>query len=419
MLPTACFSDPQPAVSFPYWIMPVAIPAQYFVTKATVIGLSALAGVLCFDLRGLGNLRPRWPDALVAVFCLAPLLPACAGHIAFFQAVRDISYLLLAWGVPYVLGRLYFPDLASLRILSSAFLIVGVAYLPLCLLEGIFGPFIYTLAYGFQPYREDGMQRYFGYRPIGFFEDGNQLGMVLAGAAIVAIWRFRSNDLPKFKGLPGWLVPVALALAAIAAQSVGAVLLLMAGLVILELTSRFRSKLLIGLILLAILSFFTLRMANVFSAHHIGRDTAVGRFAAQFLQSAGRSSLGWRMVVDERHIKTALAHVFTGNGEWNWWRDGNERPWGLWLLILGMYGVTALAAVYALLTLPLALLPRQLPARCWKSEHPSAAALAMLMAMTGVDSLLNGALFLPVLLATSALLGAGLPQRGRVRNYLV
>src|SRR4051794_15312088 len=46
ILPGADFASPQS--DFPYWILPVCLPSTSFLTKATVLGITAIAGVLLF-----------------------------------------------------------------------------------------------------------------------------------------------------------------------------------------------------------------------------------------------------------------------------------------------------------------------------------------------------------------------------------
>ena len=120
-------------------------------------------------------------------WCIVPSLSAVANPQSFGAGLRGVLYLALAWGVPYLMGRLYFSDTESLRLAAKAFVIAGLAYVPVCLLEVVTGPRIYAALYGYQPYRWIGAQRYLGFRPVGLLEDGNQLGIWMATSALIAI----------------------------------------------------------------------------------------------------------------------------------------------------------------------------------------------------------------------------------------
>ena len=193
LLPTGNFVPTE--APFPYWILGAALPAGYFVTKATITGLTALSGVLLFDPRAMRRFRLTWWDLPMTLWCVVPLLSGIANHAlnqgALREGLRGMLYQLLAWGVPYLLGRLYFCDDASLLLAAKAFVTAGLLYVPICLIELGTGPQLYAHVYGFQPYRWLGTERYIGFRPVGFLEDGNQLGIWMAAATLLAagLWR--------------------------------------------------------------------------------------------------------------------------------------------------------------------------------------------------------------------------------------
>ena len=59
------------------------------------------------------------------------------------------------------------------------------------------------LAYGPHPYQFEGAARLLGYRPLGFLEHGNQLGMWMAGSAVAATWLWASGAAARPWGVPG------------------------------------------------------------------------------------------------------------------------------------------------------------------------------------------------------------------------
>jgi hypothetical protein len=88
----------------------------------------------------------------------------------------------------------------SLLLAAKAFVIAGMAYVPICLMEIFTGPQLYALLYGYQPHRWIGAQRYFGFRLIGLLEDGNQLGIWMPTSALIAIWLWERSFVKDILG---------------------------------------------------------------------------------------------------------------------------------------------------------------------------------------------------------------------------
>src|SRR5665811_2162466 len=60
LLPSANFAPDSAA--FPYWILGLSLPSGYFVTKASVLGLTGLLGVLLADRGALSRFRVTFWD---------------------------------------------------------------------------------------------------------------------------------------------------------------------------------------------------------------------------------------------------------------------------------------------------------------------------------------------------------------------
>jgi len=403
LLPTANFV---PTVAdFPYWILGVSLPAGYFVTKATITGLTALAGVVLFDLRGLRRFRLRVWDLPMILWCVVPLLAGIANHGAYERALRDglrgTAYQFLAWGVPYLLGRVYFADGASLRLAAKTFVIAGLCYVPICLVEVVAGPQFYAHVYGYQPYRWLGAERYVGFRPIGFLEDGNQLGIWMAAATLLAVGLWKYGRGQRVLGMPiGWAA-VVLFVVTLLCQSGGSVILLLI-LLPFVLLSRvaFRRGFVIALAAIVV-CFAGLRLTNVVSLRWMVNHEQSARAVAVFFAKIGRQSFGWRLEQDERHVKTALEKPFLGSGQWYWWQNGENRPWGLWLLAYGMYGGVGLLALEAMQFLPVARVawfPAAREELADEADLHLRLALAAVLLLAAIDNLLNSGMILPLAL---------------------
>lgn len=427
VLPTANFVPTD--AEFPYWIMSASLPAGYFLTKATITGLTALAGVMIFDWRGVRRFRPSGWDLPMALWCAVPVLSGMANHGAYQGALREglrgAVYQLLAWGVPYLLGRLYFADDAGLELAAKAFATAGLCYVPICLAEVIAGPEFYAHVYGYQPYRWLGAARYIGFRPIGFLEDGNQLGIWMAAATLLAtgLWRYGRGR--RVLGLPiGWAA-LALLVVTVLCQSGGSIILMICLLpFILIHRGAFRRRVAVALALI-VLCFAGLRLSNVISLRWMVDNTRPAREVEMFFYRIGRQSFTWRLAQDERHVRTALERPITGWGRWDWWRNGENRPWGLWLLAYGMYGGVGLAALETLQLLPVV-------KSAWVGEMHGEVqdessmegggvspdlriAFGAVLLLTAIDNLLNSGMILPFVLAIGGM-SAGVAMSADKRN---
>ncbi len=353
------------------------------------------------------------------VWCIVPLASAFANFQGFFPALRSELYQNLAWGVPYLFGRLYFSDTASLRMAAKAFVLAGMAYVPICLIEIFTGPQIYAHLYGYQPYRWVGAQRYVGFRPVGLLEDGNQLGIWMATSALIAIWLWRRRLAGPILGIPIAWISGALFVVTLLCQSGGSIVILFCLLPFVFVRQNYLPRVLAALLLLGVVGSMGLRLANVVSLQSLVKHNRVASSAAHFLKGIKRGSFGWRLSQDERHVTIALEKPLLGSGEWDWWRASatSSRPWSLWLLAFGMYGSVGLLALECLQLLPVArvLWGRLAPGDIAGFDLRGALASAILM--SAIDNLLNGSMILPLLLLVGGLstpslaLSAAPPQK--------
>jgi hypothetical protein len=305
--------------------------------------------------------------------------------------------------VPWVLGRIYFSDHDSLLLAARACVIAGICYVPICLVEICIGPQLYAFLYGYQPYRWVGAERYLGFRPIGLLEDGNQLGIWMAAATLIAVALYARRLAPRALGLPmGWAATL-LAVTTLLCQSVGSVLLLLLLLPFVLLQRRSVLRRAVAVLAVAIVGFALFQMTDRVSLRAMAQHNGVLHSLATALADVGRQSLAWRISHEESQMTLALQKPLLGFGKWNWWQDGTVRPWSLWLLVFGMYGVIGLMAFGSILFLPVL-------RAAWPSGEVSdpagsslRLALVALILMVAIDNLLNGAMILPYLLLMGGL----------------
>jgi hypothetical protein len=401
LLPSAAFV-PSPD-QFPYWILGTCLPSNHFFTKATVTGMSGLLGILLFNRRSFARFQLSIWDLPMLAWCIVPIFSAVANEQSIGVSLSGGLYQLLSWGVPYLVGRLYFSDTASLLLAAKALVIAGLAYVPICLVEIFVGPQLYAHLYGYQPYRWIGAQRYFGFRPVGLLEDGNQLGIWMATSALIAVYLWKRNLVKDIIGIPvAWIGGILLAVT-ILCQSAGSIILLIGLLLFLFFSRRDLARTLTALVLLGVVTLMALRLSNVISLRTIVKQNMAANAGAQFLKKLGRGSLGWRLSQDERYVGIALERPILGSGEWDWWKVSSSRPWSLWLLTFGMYGIVGLLALEGLQFIPVARTIWSPLARSETDGPDLSRALATVILMSALDNMLNGSMILPILLLIGGL----------------
>jgi len=382
----------------PFWVLGNSLHAGYFLTKATVTGFTGLLWALRFDLRSFRRFRLTFWDLPMLMWCIVPLLSAIANPDFFAPGMAGEVYQILAWGVPWVLGRLYFSDTASLRLAAKAFVIAGLLYVPICLLEVCIGPQIYAHLYGYQPYRLVRPHRYLGYRPIGLLETGTQLGIWMATSALIAVWLWLRHTVDRILGIPAVWVAAILCATTLLCQSVGSILLLAGLLPFVFVSRRYFPRVCAVLLVMGILLYAGLRLTKVVSFRAMVKRNPVIHSAAVFLKKIGRRSLAIRLERDELTMDLALEQPILGSGEWDWWRNTRLRPSGLWLLAFGAYGLFGLVALEALQLIPIVRVVWFPLARSDIEDLNLRHAFVAVTLMTAIDNLLNNAMILPLLL---------------------
>ncbi len=413
VLPAASYT-PTTAL-FPYWILGASLPSNYFFTKASVTGMTCLAGILLVDRPSFSRFQLSFWDLPMLVWCTVPLLSALANSQAFVPTLGSDLYQIMAWGVPYFAGRLYFTDTVSLEVAAKALVLAGMAYVPVCLLEVFTGPQIYAHLYGYEPYRWVGAQRYVGFRPIGLLEDGNQLGIWMATSALIAIWLWRHRLVNAILGIPIAWISTTLLVVTVLCQSGGSIVLLLGLLLFAFVRQSYLPRVLAALLLIGIVGAIGLRLANTVSLKSLVEHNRAAYGGARLLKEMKRGSLGWRLSQDEQHVTIALKEPLLGSAQWDWWKASPSRPWSLWLLAFGMYGMFGLLALECLQLLPVARVLWAPFARAPMEGLELRNALGAAILMSAIDNLLNGSMILPLLLVIGGLSAPGVAFPARVR----
>ena len=402
LLPVGVFPAGAADVVFPYWITGLAVPSEMLLTKSWVAPGVALLGSLVFDWRTLRQLRPTAFDAPVALWCGWPLVQAALSSQADPAPLLSSLYLAGSWGAPWLLGRIYCSNADGQQLLMRGMTWSALACLPFSLFESVAGPGgLYGLLFGPHPFRADGAERYLGFRPLGFFENGNQYGLWVALCAIAAVWLARSGTGARRRNdsvAAGLVV-----LMALAAQSVGAILLMGLGIGLLCACEFINLK----RMFVPALALFVLSGAVYFSGvvpvRQLASETSLGRAAVDAIKGVGRGSLTWRISQDQKLLRPALIRPLSGSAQWDWWRPEGVRPWGLPLLVTGQFGLVGLALCFGLLLAPTLRAGLHGEHRKVWRRRSVPIVLAVIIMLAVSDALLNSFIFFPAVLAAGGL----------------
>lgn len=406
-----------PEVSYPIQGLP-----DYTKISATCAGI--LLGTVLFHWERFRFLRLQWTDLPMFAWCCLPIGSSVSNGLGLHDGISCVLQTTVTWGFPYLVGRLHFNDADGLRFLAKALFVGGLVYVPFCLWEIKMSPQLNSQFYGFRVGAFRNVLRYSGYRPEVFMASGLMVGMWMCTAAVIGIWLWRTRSVGTIADMPvGWFV-LLLVITAVLCKSFGALALLALGLAILWATVRFRTPVLIYLLVVSPLFYCVLRGSNVW--------TGEGLLAfIETFDTERAHSLRTRFDNENVLVDRAMERPFLG-----WGGFGRNRVYdpetgddititdGYWVIVLGTRGIVSLATLLVICALPPLLMVRRVPVVWWASPGFSGAAvLAVGLLLYSVDNLLN-AMINPVFMLcagglTSLYVGVKAPRRvaaARVRH---
>jgi len=339
------------------------------------------------------------------------VIPPILLHTGITFIIED--FLLVF--VPFFLGAALFNERESLRDLMKTFVLGGLAYLPLVVLELKLCPQLHAWVYGYHQHSFGQQKRFGGYRPMVFMQHGLACAMWMTTASIVGLWLWMSGAVKKIYHVPMYVLVPAMIVTAGLWKAAGAFLLLFLGLGTFFWIRNVRT----ALPLLALIAFIPTYVALRSSAMWSGQNLVDA--ATTIFNEKRAASLQVRLDAENLLTEKALKQPSFGYGRWNRNRVYDEKGKdiavtdGLWVIVLGQTGFVGLTAITTAILMPALLYWRRVPPRWWM--HPMAAAgasFAVLLPLHMVDNLWNAMLNPIYVLVIGGLVALGAGSRRAV-----
>jgi len=410
------------------WLfLPVPVPQSLRIQglpdldKMTATCIAVLIGTLIFDNKRLWSLRGRWFDLPILIWCLCPIASSLAntGHTLYHPGISNPIYDGLAevlkqsvtWGLPYLIGRMYFNNLAAVRELAVGIFVGGLIYIPFCLFELKMSPQLHFLVYGQHPHEDFGQtMRGGGWRPTVFMAHGLMVSLWMASATLIGLWLWFSGTLRRIWGIPMALLAVPLLMVAVASKSAASFLLMCAGLGVLYVASTQKKRWPVIALMMVIPLYMGVRASGVWDGMNLLNlvQTVAGDKRAESLET--------RFINEDRLTARAFEQPMFGWAGWGrsrvYDKYGNDISItdGMWVIALGQNGLVGLASLTLAILLPVWLTLRRFPIRYWShAQVAPAAAMSIILVIYMIDNLLNAMVNPVFMLIAGALAGLQLP----------
>lgn len=362
---------------------------EYNKITATCYGI--MISIFIFDKLKIQELKFRWFDLPITIFCFSPLFSSIDNGLGIYDGLSCSLNEIAGWGLPYLIGRIYFNTPAAMRDLAIAIIIGGLIYVPLCLIEIRMSPQLHKWFYGFHA-REDFSQtmRYGGYRPTVFMEHGLMVGMWMSIATLSAYWMLKSKTTPHWLKFRKSTILLSLTVTLILSKSTGAIGLFFLGLASLFVIHKMKFKGYLVILVSIPILFLYFRASGQWD----GRELV--DWTKKNINEERAQSIEYRFDNEELIVEKARKRPLFGWGDWGRWRIYNDEGEditisdSLWAIIYGRNGVIGLLSLYGFLLLPIILNVIKIPVNKWLSEKYSSKTLLSFMCyMYVLDSLLN------------------------------
>lgn len=356
-------------------------------TKMSATCAGVMIASLLLDRSGAwSRLEPRLYDLPMLVWCFVPTAAAVSNGDSIYTSLTGALDHIIVYGLPYLIGRMYFTDLKSLRELALGLVLGGLVYVPLCWWEIRMSPQLHSTVYGFDASHFQFAKRQGGYRPSVFMQHGLMVGMWMASTTVVAFWLWLTGAWRKQWGAPALALVLLLAITTIFCRSSGASALMVAAIGTLAAVRFAHLRLPLLLLAVAPLAYMGVRGPELWSGQEL-LDATQALFGDERMKSLA-FRLRYESLIVERAMERPI-FGWGGFGRFNETKGGTLVPDAMWAIAIGKFGLVGLISLFLVLLLPAVVVAR-LPWRLWVTPAgASAVALAAVLAIYAADSLFN------------------------------
>ena len=428
LLPIAWFGAEASDPEYYLQVLGNALPYGTWLNRAVFLGIICSLGCIVLFARQQVPLRWTWGDTFACLWCATPMMVGIANDSPLVRDLEQSGYLACTWGSAYFVGRIAGTyDLLTRR--TVAWIVSGGCLFGIfALSEFHFGRFWYELLYGPHPYVLQGEVRWFGFRPLLFWEDPNQAGMGWCTVAILGGWLVAQKPVGR-----SWFAWPA-CLFVFLYQGIGGICLTLLGWGLLFVTENLTSGtstfgrlsaggrswgrvplmgLGVGIVVVLGLGFL-FRGPLLHQSKRALEASGLYSPVRETLRAVGLGSFGWRLAIEERALQQQRQQSVTkrlvGAGDVNAWRElqEDERPWGLVSLVSMAYGWIGVCTLTLFLLGPMGLALRAgWLKRGDKGPLKIGVLVSILIIVHGLDALGNCAFYLPIVSLIGALSSRG------------
>lgn len=385
-------------------IVGINIPGLPKLTKDFAVSYAIAIGTLAFKGSYLSRFRFSILDFFVILAVITPFLSAVLNGLGAWDGCSEMYGRFFIWGVPYFAGRCFVHNLDDVNSCAVGILIAGLIAVPLCLIEIRLSPQLHRWVYGTHAAPFHMAKRLGGYRPTLMFRHGIEVGTWLACSGIIGVWLALISPKARLFRISIVYHAVALVLTNILSRSLGSIMLLTAACASGFVARFFQFKLIMILLVIAVPSYITVRITDIWSPE------GVVDLIAEYIDADRAVSLSARIYQEGEIGAKARQRFLFGWGGHNRFRVFDEYGEGttavdpLWLITFGKYGLSGIIGIYGMLCASSIIIVFRTPCRLLFHKNmagPVGLILAMFIATT--DSLQN-AFFSPLMVIAAGAL---------------
>ena len=420
------------------------------ITRNVAVSLNVIICIFVFDPMRFMRFKPSWFDLPIVIWCISPFFTSLANDLGAYDGGAAVQSQLYVWGLPYLIGRLYVTDLASIRHMAMIFIFAAIIYVPFILWEIRFSPRLHQAIYGFRTYDHGSLanRRLGGWRPLVFQRHGLMLGVLMASATLLACWFWFTKSVRLFPLMPPGMRgkqiaqdsdsgrrrvvdaigptivfwPIVLGLLGVFVLCRALNGLLVFAIACAALAALRVVKIRIPLLMFALIPFVFAGTRIVQQYTSFSFDQPLVDMVAKIDEDRA-GSIAFRFENEHMLTEKAMERPLLGWGGWGRNRvyddDGNDLTVtdGYWVITLGQNGLIGLTASFLCLLGPVFLLLKRHDARTLcLPEYTAATGIAAVLCMYTMDCLPNSMLNPMYVMAAGGLTGLLVTEKTAVRS---